>query len=253
MTISCLIGYGRLIDKVGSDSDTPIWALSLERKIAPPPALPLSRSYQTPKVIDPSGPCPVTHGPQTCSWCVSAWEVNGPLANATYNFRNALSEGVRHFRSVVMPRPVHADQCACAPMLYISELCEDCTVADEIDYEIDYMRGPASMTTDTWSRRVTSDFYSALGYELSKRELVIMGNDNYEEWKTLTKRWGRGVVRFAQIDFRIRFTENRVQSCRRCWKLSIFLSWATRITKNGPDTGLLLGEGALGQLPSLQN
>ena len=32
---------------------------------------------------------------------------------------------------------VHADQCACAPILYISELCEDCTVANEIDYEID--------------------------------------------------------------------------------------------------------------------
>ena len=31
-----------------------------------------------------------------------------------------------------------ADQCACAPILYISELCEDCTVANEIDYEIDY-------------------------------------------------------------------------------------------------------------------
>ena len=29
---------------------------------------------------------------------------------------------------------VHTDQCACAPILYISELCEDCTVAIEIDY-----------------------------------------------------------------------------------------------------------------------
>ena len=59
--------------------------------------------------------------------------------------------------------PVHTDQCACAPMLYISELCEDCTVANEIDYEIYYAwTEPASMTTDTWSRRVTSDFYSAL-------------------------------------------------------------------------------------------
>ena len=26
----------------------------------------------------------------------------------------------------------------CAPMLYISELCEDCAVANEIDYEIEY-------------------------------------------------------------------------------------------------------------------
>ena len=26
------------------------------------------------------------------------------------------------------------NHCACAPMLYISELCEDCTVANEIDY-----------------------------------------------------------------------------------------------------------------------
>ena len=41
--------------------------------------------------------------------------------------------------------------CACAPMLYISELCEDCAVANEIDYKLT-MREPASMTTDTWSR-----------------------------------------------------------------------------------------------------
>ena len=27
--------------------------------------------------------------------------------------------------------------CACTPMLYISELCEDCAVANEIDYDID--------------------------------------------------------------------------------------------------------------------
>ena len=30
------------------------------------------------------------------------------------------------------------NHCACAPMLYISELCEDSAVANEIDYEIDY-------------------------------------------------------------------------------------------------------------------
>ena len=27
--------------------------------------------------------------------------------------------------------------CACTPMLYISGLCEDCAIANEIDYEID--------------------------------------------------------------------------------------------------------------------
>ena len=27
--------------------------------------------------------------------------------------------------------------CACTPMLYISEKCEDCAIANEIDYEID--------------------------------------------------------------------------------------------------------------------
>ena len=32
---------------------------------------------------------------------------------------------------------VHAYYCACTPMLYISELSEDCAVANEIDYEID--------------------------------------------------------------------------------------------------------------------
>ena len=30
------------------------------------------------------------------------------------------------------------NHCACAPMLCISELCEDCPVASEIDYEFDY-------------------------------------------------------------------------------------------------------------------
>ena len=34
--------------------------------------------------------------------------------------------------------------CACTPMLYISELCEDCAVANEIDYEID----------DAWTKAV---------------------------------------------------------------------------------------------------
>ena len=38
---------------------------------------------------------------------------------------------------------------------------EDCTVAMKLTMKLT-MREPASMTTDTWSRRVTSDFYSAL-------------------------------------------------------------------------------------------
>ena len=41
-------------------------------------------------------------------------------------------------RSVVMVSWFTRNYCACAPMLYISELCEDCAVANEIDYEIDY-------------------------------------------------------------------------------------------------------------------
>ena len=47
-------------------------------------------------------------------------------------------------------------------MLYVSELCEDCAVANEINYEIDYAWASIHMTTDTWSRRVTSDFNSEL-------------------------------------------------------------------------------------------
>ena len=51
--------------------------------------------------------------------------------------------------------------CACTPKLYISELCEDCAVANEIDYEID----------DAWTNihgihnnghEMTSDFNSVL-------------------------------------------------------------------------------------------
>ena len=41
-------------------------------------------------------------------------------------------------RSVVMVSWFTQNYCACAPMLYISELCEDCAVANEIAYEIDY-------------------------------------------------------------------------------------------------------------------
>ena len=41
-------------------------------------------------------------------------------------------------RSVVMVSWFTRNYCACAPMLYISELCIDCPVAKEIDCEIDY-------------------------------------------------------------------------------------------------------------------
>ena len=41
-------------------------------------------------------------------------------------------------RYVVMVSWFTRNYCACAPMLYISELCEDCAVANEIDYQIDY-------------------------------------------------------------------------------------------------------------------
>ena len=47
-------------------------------------------------------------------------------------------------------------------MLYISELCKDCTVANEIDYEIDYawtsIHDNGHVVTGVW--RLT--FYSAL-------------------------------------------------------------------------------------------
>ena len=39
-------------------------------------------------------------------------------------------------RSVVMVSWFTRNYCACAPMLYISELCEDCAIANKIDYEI---------------------------------------------------------------------------------------------------------------------
>ena len=41
-------------------------------------------------------------------------------------------------RSVVMVSWFMRNYCACTLMLYISELCKDCAVANEIDYEIDY-------------------------------------------------------------------------------------------------------------------
>ena len=54
-------------------------------------------------------------------------------------------------------------------MLYIAELCEDCAVANEIDYEIDdtwtNILGIQWQRT-TWSQRVTSDFNSVLYFHL---------------------------------------------------------------------------------------
>ena len=73
--------------------------------------------------------------------------------------------GVRHFRSVVMPcrftrTNAHAHQC-CIFQSYAK------TVPSRIKLTMKLtMREPASMKTDTWSRRVTSDFYSALEWIL---------------------------------------------------------------------------------------
>ena len=61
-------------------------------------------------------------------------------------------------------------------MLYISELCKDCAVANEIDYEIDdawtnihgtHDNGPCDhpWQRTMWSRRVTSDFNSVLPWK----------------------------------------------------------------------------------------
>ena len=47
----------------------------------------------------------------------------------------------------------HAHQCC-----IFQSHAKTCTVSNEIDYAMK----PASMTTDTWSRHVTSDFYSTL-------------------------------------------------------------------------------------------
>ena len=75
-----------------------------------------------------------------CAVCWQQW-----YSNDYNNDYNTLAIGGRSslpLRCHAMP--VHADQCACAPMLYISELCEDCTVAQMKVI----MREPASMTTD---------------------------------------------------------------------------------------------------------
>ena len=75
-------------------------------------------------------------------------------------------------RSVVMVS-WFTRNCACAPMLYISELCEDCAVANEIDYEIDY----AWTCIHAWQRtrdhgvwRLTSTAYCHVDPVITTRE-----------------------------------------------------------------------------------
>ena len=78
---------------------------------------------------------------------------------------NTLFEAVRHFCSVIMPcrftrTNAHAHQC-CIFQSYAK------TVPSRMKLTMKFtMREPASMTTDTWSLHVTSDFYSALRHIL---------------------------------------------------------------------------------------
>ena len=76
-------------------------------------------------------------------------------------YGNALSDGVRHFRSVVMiagsrGTTAHAHQC-CIFQSYAK------TVPSRMKLT---MREPASMTTDKGSRCVTSYFYGASVHEI---------------------------------------------------------------------------------------
>ena len=60
--------------------------------------------------------------------------------------------------------PVHANKCACAPMLYISELCEGCTVVNEIDYAWTSIHdnGHVIMACDVWLQQGIKDFKNLL-------------------------------------------------------------------------------------------
>ena len=61
-------------------------------------------------------------------------------------------------RSVVMVSWFTLNYCACAPMLYISELCEDCAVANEIDYAWASIHDNGHVITGVW--RLTSTAHS---------------------------------------------------------------------------------------------
>ena len=79
------------------------------------------------------------------------------MANA-----NTLLEAVRHFRSVVIDAgsrltTVHAREC-CIFQSYVKTVPSRIKVTMKLT-----MREPASMTTDTWSRRVTFYSNSVLG------------------------------------------------------------------------------------------
>ena len=54
-----------------------------------------------------------------------------------FSVENTLLKPKRQSSSVVTVSWFTRYYCACTPLLYISELCEDCAVANEIDYEID--------------------------------------------------------------------------------------------------------------------
>ena len=72
-----------------------------------------------------------------------------------------LLEAIRHFRSVVMDAGSRGTTaCACTPMLYISGLCEGCTVANEIDYAWTSIHDNGQGVDGVWCR--TSIAHSVL-------------------------------------------------------------------------------------------
>ena len=72
------------------------------------------------------------------------------------------------------------NHCACAPILYISELCEDCTVANEIDYETDcawtsiHDNGHVVTACDVWlqQRILCPDFIEFSLFTLIEQSIV---------------------------------------------------------------------------------
>ena len=93
-------------------------------------------------------------------------------------------------RSVVMVSWFTRNYCACAPMLYISELCEDCAVANEIDYEIDYAwasihdNGHVITACDVWLQQ-RIDCFSLLSEQRVTRKLSdISLCRSFMAWRT---------------------------------------------------------------------
>ena len=85
-------------------------------------------------------------------------------------------------RSVVIVSWFTRNYCACASILYISELCEDCAVANEIDNEIDDAwasindNGHVITACDVWLQQRIAQIYILNSYRTYQHLLYLISH-----------------------------------------------------------------------------